>query len=219
MITCREATEWLLEADLDELQSTGDRAIARHVAACSVCAARAARILGDTAWLARTVPAVVVAPAGHTRWARATFVATALVAASILVLLLARSPRADGRADSSQPRTAAASGTAQPAATESGMEHDLPAPSPSRHSMPLTRPPASSAPGRQLSSAVAVAPLALAAESVPAVATPALRLDTPHDRDSTRIEARPSLAVDVVPSTGRYAVLGSTPRVTVVWFY
>ena len=85
--------------------------------------------------------------------------------------------------------------------------------------MPAAHRPAAQAPSRRLASAEAVAPVALAPESVPAIATPALRLDTEHDRDSTHIEARPSLAVDVVPSTGRYAVLGSTPRVTVVWFY
>jgi hypothetical protein len=219
MITCREAMEWLLEADLDELASPEDRAIAVHVAACSACTSRAARILGDTAWLARTVPAVAVAAAERTRWARATFVGTALLAASMLVLLLARLPRPDARSAPSLHATAVASGTTQPAAPESSVEHDLPAPSPSRQSMPVTRRPASSPTGRQLASAVAVAPVTLAAESVPAIATPALRLDARHDRDSTHIEARPSLAVDVVPSTGRYAVLGSTPRVTVVWFY
>jgi hypothetical protein len=47
----------------------------------------------------------------------------------------------------------------------------------------------------------------------------AVRLDSLDARESAAVEARPSLAVDVVPSSGRYAVLRSTPRVTVVWFY
>jgi hypothetical protein len=227
LTTCHEATGWLLEADLDELHSPEDRAVARHVAACPACTTRAERILGDTAWLARAIekPTVAVVDtlqtqgaATRTRWTRATFVGAALLAASILVLLLARLPRPDGRSATSLRPTQVASSTTRSAAPSSGAARDVPEASSFSNPIHANHRPTQS-PSRQLASAVAVAPVALAPESVPAIATPAVRLDTKGDRDSTRIEPRPSLAVDVVPSSGRYAVLGSTPRVTVVWFY
>jgi len=205
----------LLEADLSEIQATADRTVAEHVAACSACAARAARIVGDSAWLTRAIPA---APT-PSRWRRSTYVATALVAASILLLLLTRVPRAERRTTPPVLRTAVTSTSTGVATSDAKVGRDGPGGSPNVDLVPAPHRAAGSSAIRRLGSATAVAPLAIVAESTPAVPTRAVRLDSPDAGEPAAVDARPSLAVDVVPSSGRYAVLRSTPEVTVVWFY
>lgn len=214
MITCRDVTTWLLEADLSEIGAPPGRAIAEHVTACHECAARAARIVGDTAWLAHSTPAVP----SRERWRRSTYVATSLLAASILVLLLTRVPRTQPDGTARVLRPDVASTATQPATSEPHAERKKPGQSPkgnprvARRAAPrLTSP--------RLASAAAVAPIPVTARPEPAIPIRAERLDTLDAKLSGAVEARSSLAVDVVPSTGRYAVLGSTPKVTVVWFY
>ncbi|HEY8470292.1 MAG TPA: hypothetical protein VIL18_11650 [Longimicrobiales bacterium] len=51
-MTCREAIEWLLEAEPDELAGRGGGAAAEHVRACVRCRAVAARLLEAQAMLA-----------------------------------------------------------------------------------------------------------------------------------------------------------------------
>lgn len=215
MITCREATAWLLEADLSEFEAPVDRAVAEHVTTCNGCAARAARIVGDTTRMARAIARTPSRP-----WRpRSMYVATALLAASILVLLFARGPRtAPHRAPRVQ-RTSVAAAPLQPASPGSNEGREQPSARSKENVPPLARRFASRSTTDRRTSAVSVTPVALEATPVAAVPTQAVRLDSPDMNQSAAVEARPSLAVDVVPSTGRYAVLGSTPKVTVVWFY
>jgi len=230
MITCREVTDWLLEADLAELQSPADRAIAGHVAACAGCATRAARILGDTTSLAISVSAAPLNASGRSsgarryaasrnRWPHATYVAIALLAASIVFVLVTRNRRPEPRPFSGARGIEVAAAPAPRTTVDSRQERSQSRTAVDEDPRTAAHRAASSWSTDRLSSAHAVAPVAVIPESVPAVAVRAVRLDTLSTNASDGVDARPSLAVDVVPSTGRYAVLGSTPKVTVVWFY
>jgi len=214
MITCRDVTTWLLEADPSEIGAPAERAIAEHLTACNGCAARAARIVGDTAWLAHSIPA----GPSRVRWRRSAYVATSLLAASILVLLLIRVPRTESEGAALVLRPDVASTATQRDTSEAHAEHHTPGPSP-KGNLRVARRTAPRSTSPRLASAAAVAPVPVTARPEPAIPIRAERLDTLDAKLSGAVEARSSLAVDVVPSTGRYAVLGSTPKVTVVWFY
>lgn len=54
-MTCTEARELLLEADLDALRGEGPSALARHVAACARCRALAGQVLDEQAALDRVL--------------------------------------------------------------------------------------------------------------------------------------------------------------------
>lgn len=56
-MTCAEALEALLEADLTTLEGTGDEPLARHILGCPSCANRARAILQGEASLARALDA------------------------------------------------------------------------------------------------------------------------------------------------------------------
>ena len=229
MITCREVTDWLLEADLSELQASGERAIARHIAACRGCATRAARILGDTTSLAAAVSSAPPSAPGRVpgtrhsapsrgRWTYATYVATALLAASLLFVLTTRRPGTRPRTSPAVREIKVASASTRRTTSASRQEREQSAAAMDEDPPSVARRPAPSMMER-LSPAHAVAAVAVLPQSVPAMAVRAVRLDTLDASTSVQVEPRASLAVDVVPSTGRYAVLGSTPKVTVVWFY
>jgi len=227
MITCRDATAWLLEADVHELQAAGDPAMAEHLATCSGCAVRASRIARDTAWLGRAVHAAddhpskpLLAELGVERFTGRWLppVGVALLAASIVALVLTHTSRT-GEQHASRAARAELASTPSPPAPFASSKPDARHSSDDGRPRSIDRSTEPQSPTVRHETVVAIAPLAITPESVPAIATLAVRLDSLHDEDSSATEARPSLAVDVVPSTGRYAVLGSTPKVTVVWFY
>ena len=104
MITCSELSGWLLEADLYEVTRPTNTNVASHLASCVSCSARLARILGDSARLASAVgvdatpsqPYTSAAARGarnpnrKTHRAMIVTAAGALMAASVVVLVLAR---------------------------------------------------------------------------------------------------------------------------------
>lgn len=87
-MTCDEARELLLEADLSELRGEGDSPLALHVTSCTACRAAANHLLAQTAALHA---AVQQEPAERRRstWRRAVPVGLA-AAAAVAVLLVPR---------------------------------------------------------------------------------------------------------------------------------
>jgi len=229
MMTCRDAIDWLLEAAPSELRTPGSHELAEHLAACEGCRTRLARIVGDSAWLAQAVsaPSALVLASGsahlvpsRSRWKGPSYMGTALAAAALLMVFLSRDPR-PGRSDSARAWDRVVVSTASRASTDSVVNvptrirgqllthgqataHSLP--SPERAS--------------RLPAARAVEAVALAPAPVLPMTTHSVRIDTlSSDNESGRMEPRASFAIDANTSTGRYAVLRSTPKLTVVWFY
>lgn len=231
-MTCRDTIEWLLEAEPGELEAPLNSGIAEHVASCQGCRARVARVVVDTAWLARTIPrssalaprASTVVPARSWRFWPA-YVTSGLVAASLLVVLLTRTPGINPHAtDRPQDRAIipapshetgdsvaiVSSVSTRPSATPAAQRRSTVHP----RVLPSER-------GVFLPSAHAIQAVALTPQTVSLVPERSVRLDTlsADSGAASPPSPRASFAIDATPSTGRYAVLRSTPQVTVVWFY
>lgn len=230
MITCRDTTTWLLAVEPSELTATANRDIAAHLACCEKCRARVARVAGDTAWLASRAP-TASAPTLSTPYARSarthsalhrsTFGAAALVAASLLIVVIPHRANAPARGGTKQARGLVVPSTSviapatrvnelAPQPVKTSAPRSAAAPRSARQALPL-----------RLPAAHAAVPIALATAFVPPEPARVVRLDTVlADSASAGLEARPSIAVDVEPLTARrYAVLHSSPMLTVVWFY
>lgn len=227
-MTCRDTMAWLLEAELDELEAPGNPEIAAHIASCQGCHARVARVAGDTAWLTRVIPrssSPPLAPAVESRtisrrsW-RLTVYGLGGCAAALLIVFLTRSPRQD-QIPSTPPERVAVAPIRHLGERDS--VSNTPAHAPVRLSERRPSPAPASAlpkPGVELPGARAIRAVAVAPEVLPSSSEHAIRLDTAiTGSTSARPEPRASFAIDALPSTGRYAVLRSTPKVTVVWFY
>lgn len=230
MITCRDTTTWLFAVEPRELSATTNRDIAAHLACCERCCARVARVAGDTAWLASMTPTAsrpsfstfsARSALTHSVFRRSAVVAAALVAASLLVVVIPHLANAPSRGGTRQARHLAVPSTSVIAPTTQVSEF---APQRTRTS----ERPSAAAPRSvhqtsllRLPAAHATVPIALVTAFVTPEPARAVRLDTVlADSASVGIEARPSIAMDVEPLTARrYAVLHSSPTLTVVWFY
>lgn len=231
MITCDDTTTWLLAAEPDELSANGNRDVAEHLVLCAQCRSRVARVVGDTAWLASVLPMVAgsaphgaryVPPARRAPWRQSAWITVAVLAASLLVVLLPRGERAPIGVDPRQASgvsLARAPGVAPAPARVPEFEPQYA--SGAQRPLPATSSTAGSADLRRLPAAPVEAPVSLSATFVPPTPVRAVRLDSLFaDRAAPDIEARSSAAVDVEPLTERrFAVLQSSPRVTVIWFY
>lgn len=89
-MTCGDARELMLEADLVELRAEGDSLLARHLAGCEACRTMAQHILAQTAALHE---AIEQRPPVRRRFAWRRTIPVGLAAAAALTLLLVPRPK------------------------------------------------------------------------------------------------------------------------------
>ena len=239
MRTCDDMREQMLEAELAELQGSGESALARHVRVCAACRAVAGVLVADTALMRRMAAREIVVPsrAAHEvavqasrrvrrhAWRPVPLLALPVAAAIVVLFVRTAEPPSGSVADSATPPAGAEVGgvpaavSSQPASPTVSMVPDAEHPS-TRAIEPLVVRPLP-APTVAARSTTAAASGVSAREWAPI----ADRAPSAHASgwDSYIPPALPRVdeAVRLTPVSGSRAMVMRTrdPAVTVVWLY
>jgi hypothetical protein len=192
-MTCTQALESLLEADLPELSGEGTSPLAQHVRGCARCRTLAGQVLADTQMLASAVSVPIARPQVIRRrqWAP-VFVMPATIAAAMLVVAVLRES-----ATTLAPVTVDTAPVQQSASRDSRFTiHDSPVLP--RHETPRL--------GKAFPAPVPLAAVRIEQQPVPNVIV-------------APVGAGQAVAVATTPGTRAAVLHTSDPKLVVIWLY